>query len=154
VTEVQPPRMIKIVVTMPQRIGSKASRSIHASLWRSGYELFEHTSHELPPRGARALRMGVSNFPPPFSASLLTRGWWWGEADQSPPVGGPFASSEPSFASLILADEVSSDNSAGRILDWLISSVVLLAEDSRVSVVRFAIIELHQCGAICGEGRT
>jgi len=48
VTEVQPPRMIKIVVSMPQRIGSKASRSIQASMWRSGYELFEYTSHELP----------------------------------------------------------------------------------------------------------
>jgi hypothetical protein len=44
VTEVQPKRKIKIVVSVTQRIGSKASRPIRASSWRSGYELFEHTS--------------------------------------------------------------------------------------------------------------
>jgi|SRR6516164_2374379 len=37
------------------------------------------------------------------------------------------------------------------IFDRLISSVVSLAEDSRISVVRFAVVEFGKGGAICGE---
>src|SRR4029077_6875143 len=57
-------------------------------------------------------------------------------------------------ASLAVADEVSSYNSPRGILDRLISSVVRLSEDSRVSVVRFAVVELCKGRAICGERRS
>ena len=55
------------------------------------------------------------------------------------------------WVSLREADEVSSDDGPGCVLDWLISSVVSLAEESRVSVVGCAVVELGKGGAICVE---
>jgi hypothetical protein len=62
------------------------------------------------------------------------------------------ASFVPSSASLVLAYEVSSDNGSGCILDRLISSVIALAEDGRVSIVRFSAIELCKGGLSAARG--
>jgi hypothetical protein len=64
-------------------------------------------------------------------------------------LGLPLALSH--WVSLREADEVSSDDGPGCVLDWLISSVVSLAEEGRVSVVRCAVVELGKGGAICVE---
>src|SRR3974390_1192450 len=66
-------------------------------------------------------------------------------ADRSPPPR-----TKPS--SLLFADEKSSDNGTRSVFDRHISSIVSLAEDGRVSVIRFALVEFCKCGAICGQG--
>src|SRR5262245_18183745 len=58
---------------------------------------------------------------------------------------------QPRSVSFILAYEISSDNGSGCIFDRLVSGVVSLAEDVRLSVIRFAIVELCKGRAICGE---
>src|SRR5262245_61069396 len=57
-------------------------------------------------------------------------------------------------ASLFVADEGSTYDGTGGVLNWFVSSVVSFAEHGRLSIIRLAIVELCKGGAICGERRS
>src|SRR5262249_8357672 len=91
--------------------------------------------------------------PLPYGRVIVSKKCPSGSLKYIPPQPSVWLISPAAFAqaSLREADEVSSDDGPGCVLDWLISSVVSLAKESRVSVVRCAVVELGKGGAICVE---
>src|SRR6516225_7383910 len=88
-----------------------------------------------------------------FVMALLKRRHRRNADDEAPAQGSavlPCVSSNLG-ALLLVAYEVCSNNGTRSVFDRHISSIISLAEDGRVSVIRFALIEFCKCGAICGQ---